>query len=271
MGALRRWSRPARHGLAVGALKALVAALRALPRGAARRLGAGLGRVLGALAHRDTATMRRQLARLPDPPPPGACWASLGRRFVDFARADVACVALPADAEATLRAALAQGRGLLVCTAHVGHWELLAARLAQLGHPVHAIGARDRASPLHRWLKAHRQGLGVTVHGPGDARAVRRHLAAGGAVGVFIDQNTGERGRSVPFLGAPAPTPATAERLVAATGAVPVFAAAPRHGAGYRIMARPLPAEGLLEAATAHVEALVRADPAEWVWLHRRW
>lgn len=270
MGALRRWSRPARHGLAVLALRGLVGGLRILPRAWARALGAGLGRALGALARRDTATMRRQLTRLPAAPPPGACWASLGRRFVDFARADVACVALPPEAEATLRAALAQGRGLLVCTAHVGHWELLAARLARLGHPVHAVGARDRASPLHRWLKAHRQRLGVTVHGPGGARIVRRHLAAGGAVGIFIDQHTGERGRPVPFLGVPVPTPATAERLVAATGAVPVFAAAPRHGDGYRVVVHPLPVEGLLEAATAHVEALVRADPPEWVWLHRR-
>ena len=57
---------------------------------------------------------------------------------------------------------------------------------------------------------------------------------------------------------------------MAATGAVPVFAAAPRHGDGYRIVAHRLPREGLLEAATAHLEALIRTNPTEWVWLHPR-
>lgn len=219
--------------------------------------------------------MTARLARaLPDPPPTGACWADLGRRFVEFACAErlIDRVDLDPAAAAHFEAARARG-GVLVLTAHLGNWELLAAALAARGYPVHAVAARPRTGPLHRWLAARRAALGVTTHPPGGgARAISRRLRRGDAAAIFIDQATGARTRPLPFFGRPAPTPTDADRLLAATGATPLWVAITRAPDGrYPIDVRPLPPGDPLAAATAHLEARVRATPAQWIWLHDRW
>jgi KDO2-lipid IV(A) lauroyltransferase len=208
-----------------------------------------------------------------DAPSAGACWADLGRRFVAFARGEADRVRVPAEAEACLRAALAEGRGVLVCTAHFGHWELLAAALATRGIDAHSLAARASSGPLFAWLAAHRRRLGVTTHGPGSgARVFRARCRSGLATGIFIDQNTGEDGRFVEFFGRPAPTPRTAERLCRLTGAVPLLVLAVPEGQGrWCLEVSPLPVDGLLEAATSRLEAAIRRAPTAWVWQHARW
>lgn len=264
-----------RHALARGALGGLVGLLRRLPRSWAGALGAGLARVTGPLSRREHLRIKAQLrdAFGEAAPTAGACWADLGRRFVAFARGDVGRVAVPAEAEAALRGALAEGRGVLVCTAHFGHWELMAAALAARGIEAHSLAARASSGPLFAWLDAHRRRLGVITHGPGSgARVFRARCRAGLPTGLFIDQRTGEDSRDVPFFGRPAPTPRTAERLCRLTGAVPVLAlAVPAGQAGWRLEVSPLPVDGLLEAATAQLEAAIRRAPTAWVWQHARW
>ncbi len=268
---LRAATRPARHTLAYVALRAFVAALRLLPLHAALAAGAGLGRLAGLFARRDTALMRANLVHLEAPPTPGACWADLGRRLAELALADRVLPRFDVDAT-PLRAALAEGRGVVVATCHLGHWELMGAALARAGVEVRAVAARPRPGPLHRWLAAERRRLGVVALPPGGgARAAVAALRHGAAVALFVDQSTGERGRDVPFFGCEAPTPATAERLLALTGARLLFAWTRREPDGRHLVRfEPLPTP-TLEALTARVEALVRRDPAQWVWLHDRW
>lgn len=276
MSGLRRLTRPARHAVAYGALRLLVGALRRLPIETALAAGENLGCFIGRLARTERRRLVARLARaLPEPPSPDDCFADLGRRFAEFACADrlLDRVDLAAEDVARFEAARALGRGVLVATAHLGNWELLAAALAARGHPVHAIGARPRRGPLHRWLARHRATLGVAVHAPGGgARAVVSRLRRGEAVAIFVDQATGERGRPVPFFGRPAPTPATFERLLARTGATPLLVWSARGPDGrHRIRVEALGAGPPLDAVTARIEALVRAYPAQWVWLHDRW
>lgn len=286
MNALRRLTRPARHAVAFGGLRLLVGALRRLPVDTALAAGETLGRFIGRFARAERRRLMARLAHaLPEPPSPDACFADLGRRFAEFACADrlLDRVELAAEDVARFEAARALGRGVLVATAHLGNWELLAAALAARGHPVHAIAARARRGPLHRWLARHRAALGVVVHAPGSegraevaravvARAVVARLRGGEAVAIFVDQATAERGRPVPFFGRPAPTPVTFERLLARTGAAPLLVWSARGPDGrHRIRVEALDAGPPLDAVTARIEALVRAHPAQWVWLHDRW
>jgi lauroyl/myristoyl acyltransferase len=272
VSALRRATRPARHALAYGALRILAGALRLLPLAGARALGALVGRVAGWGARADSRRTRAALSMLDAPPTVGACWADLGRRAAELACADraLALVDFTPQAEALLRAPPAGP--ILVATAHLGHWELLAGALAARLGEVHAVAARAQTGPLHRWLARTRARLGVRVYGPGGSRAVLRHLRGGGAAALFVDQNTGERGRHIDFLGRPAPTPATFERLLRLSGATPLFAWCALGPDGrYAAHLEPVPSADALDALTARLDALVRAHPTQWVWLHARW
>ncbi len=273
---IRRLTRPARHGLAAVALRLLFGLLRLLPVTTARRLGAALGRGIGLVARRERRAMADRLGQAlgSHAPPVGACWASLGRRAVEFALADrmLDRVTLAPEAVATFAAARAEGRGVLLATAHLGNWELMAAALAARGFAVHAVAAAPRSGPLHRWLAAHRARLGVSVIAPGGgARTLVERLRAGQAAALFVDQATGRRCRDLPVFGRPAPTPTTFPRLLALTGARPLFIHAERRGTGYQVVLEPVVGADPLAAVTARIEAAVRRDPAEWVWLHDRW
>lgn len=273
---IRRLTRPARHAFAAALLRLLFGALRLVPTGLALDIGAGLGRLIGLCTRAESRRMadRSTLALGMHAPPIGRCWASLGRRAVEFALAErlLDRVLLTPETIAAFEAARAEGRGVLLATAHLGNWELMAAALAARGFAVHAVAARPRSGPLHRWLAAHRARLGVRVHGPdGGARAVVERLRAGQAVALFVDQATGRRCRPIAFFGRPAPTPTAFERLLRMTGATPLFIAAERTDDGYRVVVERLSDADPLAEATARIEAAVRRHPAEWVWLHDRW
>ena len=94
------------------------------------------------------------------------------------------------------------GRGVAIATIHLGHWELMAAALARRGFSVLAVSARMKPSPLHLRLGQLRRRLGVrTVQPGGGARTLIRTLKDKGTISIFIDQNTNEQSRDLPFLG----------------------------------------------------------------------
>ena len=79
-----------------------------------------------------------------------------------------------------------------------------------------------------------------------------------------------------------APTPTTYERLLKLTDAVPILVWTIRGGDGvHRIYAEDVPlfsasaesrtGEAPLNWITARAEDLIRAEPAQWVWIHDRW
>ncbi|MEZ4463692.1 MAG: lysophospholipid acyltransferase family protein [bacterium] len=275
MGRLRRRTRPLRHAVALVLLQGLAAVLRALPLSWALALGAGAGRALGLLARRDRARMATALAlSLPDPPSVGACFADLGRRvaaWVNAARV-LPTWRVSAEALATWEAARAEGRGVLVATAHLGNWELLGGALAAAGVPVVAVGARSQGGPLYRWLARERAALGLVVLGPGGGgQEARRRLQAGETVAFFVDQATRERSRTVEFFGRPAPVPQTLERLQAATGPPVLFVWSTPTPAARPSTPRACPITAPRTPPPPGWEALIRAAPTRWVWLHDRW
>jgi KDO2-lipid IV(A) lauroyltransferase len=184
-----------------------------------------------------------------------------------------------------LRAAVAQGRGVLLLTAHFGNWELLAAANVQTGYPLSVV-ARPLDSPvLDRLVVRFREGGGVEVIPK--RRAVRRVLEAlrrGSMVGILLDQNTSRReGVFVPFFGDLASTSKSLAVLAFASGApvVPVFIHREPHGR-HRVVVEPAippPSTGDRErdilaftaAFASIVEARIRQWPGQWLWIHRRW
>jgi KDO2-lipid IV(A) lauroyltransferase len=138
---------------------------------------------------------------------------------------------------------------------------------------------------LDRYWQRLRAERGVSlVDAEGAASEVRAALARGGVVALMVDQAP-ERASGVatiPFLGRPAEHD-LAPALLAARAKAPVVVLLGRRDArgmhvlelADEIAPEELRGRGGVERATARiaaaVERFVRAHPAQWLWLHRRW
>ena len=212
-------------------------------------------------------------------------FANLGRAAFEAARGDSSIVELPSEDEALLRAAYAEGKGVLVVTGHIGNWELFARRIANLGMPCGTVAKEAHDARITALLEKNRESSGMRVFwrsSPMLARELIRFLRSGGLLGVLIDQDTRVAGHFVPFFGRPAFTPRAAGDLAAHLGAPMIFGCAHRLARGMlRITLRRIDVQrtgdrdrdslALTEAATRAIEEEVRRAPGEWVWMHPRW
>jgi Kdo2-lipid IVA lauroyltransferase/acyltransferase len=216
----------------------------------------------------------------------GRCAAELAcLRQVD-ARLDTYVEFGPED-RARVSEALARGKGLVFVSGHVGHWELLARRVARDGFPCQSIAkeASDpRTSALVESMRSRGQVKTIWRGQPGAARQMLRALRGGEILGLVIDQDTRVQSVFVPFFGVPASTPRAAADLALRTGAPVLAGFCQRQADGhYRIRVRevPLPpadpddkdsaAIALTAAITRDIEDAIRLHPEQWVWVHQRW
>jgi Kdo2-lipid IVA lauroyltransferase/acyltransferase len=182
-----------------------------------------------------------------------------------------------------LRAAVAQGRGVVAMTGHIGNWELAAAMLAVRGIAIDVVAQRQRNPYFDRSVNAARERLGMQVIERGRAtREALRSLRQGRVVAFVADQNAGATGVFVPFFGRLASTHRGAALMALRTGAPVFMGAAVRLGDGrYRMEAHEIEVdrsgpqdeavERVIAAFTARLEAVVRAYPEQYLWHHRRW
>lgn len=269
-----------------------------LPVRPGRAMGRGLARLAARLRPGDLALARRNLA-LAFPDRDAAERKSLlaesvtrlGENLVDtLAAPRILAGALPVDEDGPsvmeeIARLAAPGKGVLLLTGHLGCWELLGGWLARrlpaagLG-PLGVVTGTVRNPPVDRLLQDRRRALGMLVL-PREAGAapLLRHLRAGGVAAVLLDQRTSASNRAVPFFGHPAPTPVGLARIAGRGGipVLPVAIARRKDGPGHRVVhLPPLATAGrdedeLLVACNGALEELIRRNPAEWVWFHRRW
>ena len=294
--------------MASTALRSLALGCRLLP----VRLAAPLGRLLGRLVH-VLAPWRLRILRanlgiaglLSDPT------VSLERAVYEhFGEALVLALLPPhralrlvarapdgAHAEADFEADCREG-GVLVCSAHVGVWELLPAALS----PHTSTRSKTHGflvyRPLHnscldRWLlRRRKRAAGIAcLSASGSHAALRRALCLGGIVGIVPDQRPADRQTSVTatLFGQPSAFSPGLTVLHRETGAPVWFAAMlVDHSSGStrlrlhleRLAARA-EAEAPLTVGSSAVElmqryadvlsSLVRRAPAQYLWFHRRW
>ena len=277
-----------RRGLRIRALLAALPLLKLLPPG----VGAALGTLAWYLSPRQRRLAREHLAIAFPEKPQGErdaigrhSFANLGRAALEAARGDATRVQLAPPDEALLRAAQAEGHGVVLVTGHIDNWELFARRIAMLGLPCGTVAKEAQDPRLTELLQRSRASAGLRVFwrgSPMSARELLRFLRAGGMLGILIDQDTRVAGQFVPFFGRPAFTPRAAGDLAVRLGAPMIFGCAHRvAGNVHRIVLRRIdvPRTGdreqdslaLTTAATRAIEDEIRANPAEWVWMHPRW
>ncbi|MDD5558499.1 lysophospholipid acyltransferase family protein [Candidatus Methylomirabilis sp.] len=178
-----------------------------------------------------------------------------------------------------------RGKGIIYITAHLGSWELLPLASALMGEPL-SIVTRPLDNPyLDRTINRLRAVRGTRVLAKKLVMpALVQALLRGESVGILMDQNiTWKEGVFVDFFGTPACTALAPALLALRTDASVLPAAIMRCGRDrHTIVVEkeiPLIRTGRLRtdivantaSFTRAIEAFVRREPAQWLWVHRRW
>lgn len=275
--------------------RALEAGVSLLPARAASGLGAAIGSLVRAPLGIRRAAVDANLNRaFPDADPHWLervrrdTYRHLGREVVEMIRLSrltpaeiVARTELPQWSE--VLEVWKEGRGLIFATGHYGNWEVAAASVAARGVPIEAVVKRQRNRLVDARVEAARRRLGIgTIDMRAAPKRVPRALAEGHAIGIVGDQDARGAGIWVPFFGSPAST-YRGPALFALRLRVPLFAAVARRreDGRYQVEARRIPVaptgdldadvRRVTAAVAAHLEAEIRADPAQYFWFHKRW
>ena len=183
-----------------------------------------------------------------------------------------------------LQRALKQNRGAIVVTAHLGHWELLAAALAHLGHRGAVVGRYRRHDPSARWLVSMRENFDVkTMPQDSSPKDLWQVLKNGEALGILSDLRVKRlHGIMLPFLGLDALTMTAPAALARASKAPIVPMRCVLRDSRYVLLAEePIQLdtaqgkigaqEKCLVAINQTFERWIREDPTQWVWYRPRW
>jgi Kdo2-lipid IVA lauroyltransferase/acyltransferase len=184
-----------------------------------------------------------------------------------------------------LTAAVAPEGGPVLVTGHCGNWEWMNLAIGAAGVPM-TVAAREvydpRLDDIVRRLRG-RFGGETVLRGQGAGQRLSRALRERRVLGMLIDQDIDAPGVFVEFFGQPAWTPSGAA-VIALRSRRPLVPGHARRLAdgSFRLTFEPpivphftgdLAADAgrLTAVLTARIEAWVRDEPAQWVWMHRRW
>ncbi len=196
-----------------------------------------------------------------------------------------AAVELPTAALDAFHDARANGRGLVVVSAHIGNFELAIQALGTYGYPLQALSLADPPAGFQVLNKVREaRGVEVTPITPASLRAALRRLRDGGMVMTAGDRPVDPRvAMRLSFFGHPAWLPSGTVRLALKGNAdvlvgVCYFGSASR----YEIRAEPLlvmERTGDLEVDVRHnaervtrsLENLIRRCPDQWLMFVPAW
>lgn len=261
--------------------------LSRLPLRAVHALGALLGRLIYLLSPTYRRHVRENLAQAGiDPALRGAVAAESGKQMLELARIwlrpleEANAQVVEVVGRDCLDAALAEGRGVLFLTPHLGCFEITAQYLSSFGD-ITVLYRPPKSAAAQELIQTGRKRARLHL-APADLSGVRaliKALRKGQMVGMLPDQapKTGE-GVWLDFFGRPAYTMTLAARL-SETGATTLLTWGERlpQGRGYRIHFQPLtpPLSGTTQERAQQinhaVEALVRQCPAQYLWGYNRY
>lgn len=180
-----------------------------------------------------------------------------------------------------VRQALAEDRGILYLTPHLGCFEITARYIAR-NTPITVMYRPPRWTPLEPVMEKSRDIPGVTAV-PANMQGVRhfvRALRRGEAVGMLPDQvPRGGEGVWTPFFERPAYTMTLAAKLALQTGVAVILTAGERlpRGEGWRIhyvrLDEPLDDDinDVVKSINRAMETLIRRFPEQYLWSYSRY
>jgi KDO2-lipid IV(A) lauroyltransferase len=185
-------------------------------------------------------------------------------------------------------ATLAEGKGVILLTAHAGNFELGGILLRSRNLKVHAVYKPDHFQAVERLregMRARGGVLGIPVDGLGfSTLPLVKLLREGALVGMQGDRDFSLNGVPVPFFGREVPFPRGPWELAAMTGAPIITSffytdAERRFHAHFGAPIRVLGGRGEREASiaaglrnyVAELEALIRRQPSQWYCFYPFW
>lgn len=218
-----------------------------------------LGRTVGEFPH---------LASLKENTPKGAGWELIGAEYL-------------------IEQSKKEGPVLFV-SGHIGNWEMLPPGVARYGVPFSSF-FRAASNPYVNDLIANlreenmKQKLPMFAKGSKGARQALKHLIEGKRLGVLSDQKMND-GISVQFFGKPAMTSSAVASLALRLRCPIIPGYVERIGpARLRIIVEspidysmldkssPENIQKLTQMINNRLEAWIKKQPKQWLWLHKRW
>ncbi|MBS1702801.1 MAG: lysophospholipid acyltransferase family protein [Armatimonadetes bacterium] len=174
--------------------------------------------------------------------------------------------------------AIAEGKGVLLVSAHLGNWERFGHWFALNNVSVSGVARDANDDEITQRVTKIRGERGARMLSRGNAaREILVRLRKGEVIFILPDQNADDA--YIPFFGHVAGTALGPAVLHLKTKAPILPACMLRTGAGtYRIVFRePMHAKGdekaeeLMTRVNAEIEAMIRMAPEQYLWMHDRW
>ncbi len=229
----------------------------------------------------NTETDERQLAK--------RVWENIGMIGSEFLyyyerKPQVFRKAVRFEGAENLERILAQHKGAILVSGHLGNWELLGVSLAYWGFKVNPIVKFQANGLVDKVIQDNRRSLGMgLIDKKGFMRPIIEAFKRNEIVSFLIDQSTQKNGVLVKFFGKEASIPRGAAEFALKTN-TPVFTARclrekPGH---YRVviseelnLVRTGDHQRDVEENTAMfirlIEDVIREHPEQWLWMHKLW
>ena len=264
-----------------------------LPLDAASALGGFVGRILGPLMgvskraskHLDiafpglTKTQKKKIVT--------EMWDNIGRNIAEYPHlAKIGAERLTVKNEQIVKDVIADGKGGIFFSAHVGNWEAhvpgMLARYNVAASLTYRALNNDYADAILRRYRTLKGKIKAYPKARESGKLMLTDLKSKGFLAILIDQKYNE-GIPVPFFGKPAMTNPIFVQLAQKYECPLVPTRCKRtKGANFEITlheplqlydasGNPLPVESVIESAHAILEQWITDAPGQWLWLHRRW
>lgn len=170
-----------------------------------------------------------------------------------------------------------EGRPVILAASHFGNYDAWRSALLHRGFRVGAIYRPMNNTYFNRHYLNAMKTIGEPLFARDtELRKMLRFLRAGGMVAFGFDQAF-RRGETLTFFGLPAKTPISAAELALKLKAdlIPIYAIRQPDGLSFRVVTEePVSHTDPLEMTQTlndRLEAIVRQNMGQWLWLHRRW
>jgi len=287
--------RALRYGAEAALFFFFMALFRPLGLERASALGGWIGRTIGPLLRSDRTARANLAASLPDNTDAErdairmTMWDNLGRVVAEYPHLGKfsphgANPRIAFEYRTDLTPERAKGTPLMFLSGHFANWEMMPILAQQLGYEGATV-VRPPNNPLVARYVERQRGLAGPKAQIAKHSAMRRMVAmlkGGKALYMLVDQKNDE-GLAAPFFGRDAmTTPAPAAMALKLGGKIVIAHNRRLPGARFRVTIHPGPdfqpsgdeprdIQRLTELITARIEEMVREDPGQWLWIHRRW